>query len=275
MQSAARGSWRKVLLESLNDEKSACFVSAHTHDWPFLCQLIEIPALIQFEEEQPRRMFITLREDVPNGKTNAVFLQRSRHCQHLKVSPSQSVNFNEHPDLKQWKLITLSLHNFQRSLHMCVAEGKEMKASCSLLTINQLSKTVLQSFSASLIWSLGFCPSVDENLSNMTSPVLICRYSDMGKLTPTTKSYCISLLSPFEFDISYTCTFHKTSLCSSCFLWTMQWVCWSCAHGVVLNYWAGKLQDELMLISFWATATHSEKVKFYVVLKTAPTRILL
>lgn len=47
---------------------------------------------------------------------------------------------------------------------MCVAEGKEMKASYSLLTINQLSKTiVLQSCSASLIWPLEYCPSVDEN----------------------------------------------------------------------------------------------------------------
>lgn len=56
-------------------------------------------------------------------------------------------------------------------------------------------QTILQSCLASLIWPLEYCPSVDENLSNMTSPVLICRYSDVSKLMPTTKSGCIYLLS--------------------------------------------------------------------------------
>lgn len=136
------------------------------------------------------------------------FCKRSRRWQHLKVSPSQSINFNEHPDLKQWELISLCVHNFQRSLHMCGDEGKEMKPSCSLLTMNQLSKTILlQSCSASLIWPLEYYPPVDENWSNMTSPVLICRYSDIAKLKPTTESGCVSLLSLYEFDISYTCTF--------------------------------------------------------------------
>lgn len=78
---------------------------------------------------------------------------------------------------------------------MCVVEGKKMKASYSLLIINQLSKTILlQSCLASLIRPLEYCPSVDKNLSNMTSLVLICRYSDVGKLMPTTKSGCIYLL---------------------------------------------------------------------------------
>lgn len=143
-----------------------CQLCVSPHPWvAFLVPANWDPSSDASEEKQ--RMFITLREDVPNGKTNTVFLQRSRHCQHLKVLPSQSVSFNEHPDLKQWKLITLSLHNFQRAF---ICEGKEMEASCSLLTINQLSKTLLQSFSASLIWSLEHRPSVDENLSNMTSP---------------------------------------------------------------------------------------------------------
>lgn len=78
---------------------------------------------------------------------------------------------------------------------MCMVVWKEMKARYSLLIINQLSKTILQSCLASLIWPLEYCPPVDENLSNMTSLVLICRYSDVGKLMPTTKSGCIYLLS--------------------------------------------------------------------------------
>lgn len=30
-----------------------------------------------------------------------------------KYRPCQSVNFNEHPDLKEWKLISLFVHNFE------------------------------------------------------------------------------------------------------------------------------------------------------------------
>lgn len=91
---------------------------------------------------------------------------------------------------------------------MFMVEGKEMKASFSLMSMNQLSKTILQSCSTSLISSLEYCPSADENVSNMTSPILIYRHSDKNKeLMPTTKSGCISRLSLYKFDISHTCTF--------------------------------------------------------------------
>lgn len=70
-----------------------------------------------------------------------------------------------------------------------------MKARYLLLIINQLSKTIIQSCLASLIWPLGYCPLVDEYLLNMTTLVLICRYSDMSKLMPTTESGCIYVLS--------------------------------------------------------------------------------
>lgn len=156
-------------------------------------------------------------------------MQRSKQWQHVKLSPSQSVNFNEHHDLKQWKLISQPVHNFSRSFHVCVEEGKEMKASDSLLTINQLSTTILlQSCSASLIWPLEYRPSVVDNWSNMTSLVLICRYSDVGKLMPTTKSGCISLT--VHFDISYTKRTHAVVF--SAFL---LWVHWSCAQSMLLK----------------------------------------
>lgn len=120
---------------------------------------------------------------------------------------------------------TLTLRNESWSVSPCIIfKGAficvwlEMKASYSLLTINQLSKTILlQSCSASLIWPLEYCPSVDENWSNMTSPLLICRYSDVGKLMPTAKSGCISLLLLYEFDISHTCTFCTTTLAAVVF----------------------------------------------------------
>lgn len=93
-----------IFLNQLNcgmAEKPCCLVSASVRDSSSRCWLIEITALIGFEEEPSERMFINSREYVPNGKSNAAFLQRSRQWQHLKVSASQSVNFNEHPDLKE------------------------------------------------------------------------------------------------------------------------------------------------------------------------------
>lgn len=90
-----------IFLNQLNCEKPGCFMSAQVRDSSLCCWLIEITALMGYEDEQLERMFITSWEDVPNGKSKAALLQRSRQWQHLKVSPSQSVNFNEHPDLKQ------------------------------------------------------------------------------------------------------------------------------------------------------------------------------
>ncbi len=230
-----------------NAEEPRCLMSAPLHDSSLRCSLIEITALMGFEEEQLERMFITSREDVPNGKSNATFLERSRQWQHLKVSPSQSVNFNEHPDLIEWKLISQFMHNFQRSLNVCVVVGKKWRRAIHCLTINQLSKTiVLQSCSDSLIWPLEYSPHANKNWSNLTRPVLICWYSDAGKLEPTTRSGCIFFLSPYESDTSYTCTFCKTGQCSSCCFFK-QWVYWSCPHRMMPNYWAGKLEDELML----------------------------
>lgn len=76
-------------------------MSASAHDSSTRCWLIEITDVIRFEEELLERMFITSWEYDSNGKSNAAFLQRSRQWQHLKISASQSVNFNEHPDLKE------------------------------------------------------------------------------------------------------------------------------------------------------------------------------
>lgn len=202
------------------------------------------------------------------------FLQRSRQWQHLKVSPSQSVNFNEHPDLKQWKLISQSAQNVQRSLHMCVVEGKEMKGSYSLLTINQLSKTILQSCSASLIWPLEYCPSADENWSNMTSPVLICRYSDVGKLMQqqsqvVVPSYHCSNLTYLTYG-----NFFKGSLCSSCFLCFTQWVYWS-SHNMLLNHWSGKLEDELMIFVHTTTSCISKSPVLLFCIQRNISQILL
>lgn len=155
----------------------------------------------------------------------------------------------------------LTLKNESWSVSPCIifkgaficawSRGKEMKAGCSLLTINQLSKTILlQSCSASLIRPLEYCPSVDENWSNMTSPALICRYSDVGKLMPKTKSGWISPLSLHEFDISYTffLFFLQNKPMQQLFSMFIQWVYWSCVHSMLLSYWAGNLTTSPVLI---------------------------
>lgn len=213
-------------------------MSGPLHDSSVCPWLIEIAALIGFEEEQLKWMFITSRQDGSNSTFNAAFLQRSRQWQHLKVSPSQSVNFNEHPDLKEWKLISQSMHNFQRSLHMCVVWVERKKGELFIVDNKSTQQTILlQSCSASLIWPLEYCPSVDENVSNMTTPVLICRYSELGKLMPTTMSGCIFLQSMHKFDISYT---SQTSICSTCFL-----------------YLYSEFREVVLTVCYWTTALES------------------
>lgn len=68
-----------IFLNQLNcgsAEEPGCLMSAPVSDSSLCCRLIEITALMRFEEEQLERMFITSREDGPNGKSNAAFFAK-------------------------------------------------------------------------------------------------------------------------------------------------------------------------------------------------------
>lgn len=123
-----------------------------------------------------------------------------------------------------------------------------MRGSCSLLTINQLSKTILlQSCLPSLIWPLEYWLSVDGNWSNMTSPPLICRYSDVGKLMPTAESGCISLLPLYSIDIPHLSFLGWEKKQAS--------VVWKWVHSVLLIHRAGNFEVNIIFVYFWSTAT--------------------
>lgn len=120
------------------------------------CQLIEFTALVGFEEEQIKIIFFTSWDDISNGNSKAAFLQRASRWQHFKVSPSQSVNFNEHPDLKQWDLISQPVHN--KAAFICGGRGERNEAKLFIVDNKSAQQKqfffkVVQSLSFGL-WSI-------------------------------------------------------------------------------------------------------------------------